>query len=100
MNTPPDSEPMAELLDEDVTLTLREVCHTCGVHAEYVVELVAEGVLQPGPGAAPHAWRFDGVAVTRIQRALRLQQDLRINLPGVALALELLDEVERLRRAL
>jgi chaperone modulatory protein CbpM len=93
------AEPMAELLDEGVTLTLREVCHTCGIHAEYVVELVAEGVLQPDPGAAPHAWQFDGIAVTRIQRALRLQQDLRINLPGVALVLELLDEVERLRRA-
>jgi chaperone modulatory protein CbpM len=95
MSTPLDPE----LLDERLRLTLRELCHACDVHAEYVVELVAEGVLRPEPDTAPHAWRFDGLAVTRIQRALRLQQDLGINLPGVALALELLDELERLRRA-
>jgi chaperone modulatory protein CbpM len=87
-----------ELLDERLSLTLREVCHACGVHAEYVVELVAEGVLQPAPGIDVRAWRFDGIAVTRIQRALRLQNDLGLNRPGVALALELLDELDRLRR--
>ena len=32
--------------------------------------------------------------------ALRLQRDLEINLPGVALALELMEELERLRREL
>jgi len=87
-----------ELLDETLTLTLREVCHTCGVHAEYVIELVTEGVIQPMSDREPQVWRFDGFAVTRIQRAMRLQQDLGVNLPGVALALELLDELERLRR--
>jgi hypothetical protein len=30
--------------------------------------------------------------------ALRLERDLEINLAGVALALELLDELQRLRR--
>ncbi len=87
-----------ELLDEQLSLTLREVCHACDVHAEYVVELVAEGVIQPAPDRGPQAWRFDGIAVTRIQRAMRLQEDLGVNLPGVALALELLDELDRLRR--
>jgi chaperone modulatory protein CbpM len=94
MTTPLDPE----LLDETLSLTLREVCQTCGVHAEYVVELVAEGVVEPAPDLGPHAWRFDGIAVTRIQRALRLQVDLGINLPGIALALDLLDEMERLRQ--
>jgi len=87
-----------ELLDETLSLSLREICHVCGVHAEYVVELVAEGVVQPSPAFGLYTWRFDGLAVTRIQRAIRLQQDLGINLPGVALALELMDEMARLRR--
>jgi chaperone modulatory protein CbpM len=30
---------------------------------------------------------------------MRLQQDFGVNLPGAALALELLEELERLRRA-
>jgi chaperone modulatory protein CbpM len=31
---------------------------------------------------------------------VRLQRDLEINLPGVALALELMEEIEELRREL
>jgi chaperone modulatory protein CbpM len=87
-----------ELLDETLNLSLREVCLACGVHAEYVLELVAEGVIQPAPERGAQAWRFDGIAVTRIQRALRLEQDLGVNLPGIALVLDLLDELERQRR--
>jgi len=87
-----------ELLDETLQLSLRVVCHVCGVHAEYVVELVAEGVIQPADDDPPHAWRFNGLAVTRVQRAVRLQEDLGVNLAGVALALELLDQLEQLRR--
>jgi len=94
MNTPLHPE----LLDEQLSLTLREVCHACDVHAEYVVELIAEGIIQPAPDRGTQAWRFDGITVTRIQRAMRLQADLGVNLPGVALALELLDELDRLRR--
>lgn len=87
-----------ELLDETLDLSLREVCLACGVHAEYVLELVAEGVIQPAADRSARAWRFDGIAVTRIQRALRLEQDLGVNLPGIALVLDLLDELERQRR--
>lgn len=93
-----------ELLDERLRFTLRDMSRICGVHAEYLVELVAEGVITPQPGPAasvagpPHRWHFDGIAVVRVQRAVRLQQDLGVNLPGVALALELLDELEALRR--
>jgi len=35
---------------------------------------------------------------TRARIALRLERDLGINVPGVALALELLEELEQLRR--
>ncbi len=95
-----------ELLDERLRFTLREMCRICGVHAEFLMDLVAEGVIAPRPPAprsrrrapAPAEWHFDGVAVVRVQRAVRLQQDLGVNLPGIALALELLDELETLRR--
>lgn len=87
------------LLDERTVLTLQELCLACGVHAELVIEMVEEGVLEP-EGAGPGEWRFRGTALTRAQKALRLVEDLRVNWPGAALALELLDELERTRREL
>jgi chaperone modulatory protein CbpM len=86
-----------DLLDERVELSLTELCSICRLREEIVIELIEEGVVQPsGPSRA--RWRFSGLAVTRVQRVLRLQQEFEVNLPGAALALELLEEIERLRR--
>lgn len=88
----------AMLLDESVELTMTELCTACRVSEELVIDIVAEGIVEPlGPERAQ--WRFSGVAVARIQRVIRLQQEFDVNLPGAALALELLEEIERLRRA-
>ena len=85
------------LLDEQARLNLRELCGTCGIHAELVIEMVSEGIAEP-TGSDPVYWRFNGPAVKRMQRALRLQRDLGVNLAGAALALDLLEELEALRR--
>jgi chaperone modulatory protein CbpM len=84
-------------LDESSRFTLEELCRICGVQEELVIEIVEEGVVEPlGDGRGQ--WRFTGRAVTRIQRVIRLQRDFEVNLPGAALALELLEEIDRLRR--
>ena len=88
----------AMLLDDSVEFSLTEVCAACRVAEELVVEIVAEGIVEPS-GTDRAQWRFTGVALTRVQRALRLQHDFGINLAGAALALDLLEELERLRRA-
>ena len=87
------------ILEEQTQLTLSEISRGCAVHAECIIELVEEGVLAP-VGADPRQWRFDGAHLRRATIALRLQQDLGINLAGVALALQLLDEVNALRARL
>jgi len=87
----------AVLLDESVEFSLTELCAACRVSEELIVDIVAEGIVEP-VGANRAQWRFTGLAVTRIQRVIRLQQEFDVNLPGAALALELLEEVERLRR--
>jgi chaperone modulatory protein CbpM len=84
---------------EEIELTLAEVSRGCAVHAEYVVELVHEGVLSPSGGEPPR-WRFSGGSLRRVSTALRLQRDLGLNLAGVALAMQLLDEVSELRARL
>jgi len=86
----------AELLDEDTGLTLGELCRACRLPAEQVFELVEHGVLEPR-GREPARWRFHSVSIRRARSALRLQHDLGVNAAGAALALELLEEIERLR---
>ena len=84
---------------EETQLTLAEISRGCAVHAECIIELVEEGVLA-AVGPEPRHWRFTGVQMRRAVVALRLQRDLGVNLAGVALALQLLDEVNELRARL
>ena len=85
------------VLDDELLLSLRELCRLCGVNAESIIAMVDEGVVEP-QGAHPREWRFRGMSVRRVQIALQLQRDLRVNLPGAALVLDLLEELEELRR--
>jgi len=87
------------VLDDRVSFSLGELCRQCGISAETIIEMVDEGVLEPLDGE-PGSWRFAGTALRRAQTALRLREDLRVNLAGAALALELMDELEILRRRL
>ena len=87
---------MGQLLDESLELELEELCRMCQASEEFVLALVAEGVIEPH-GPSRSEWRFTGRCVRRTQVALRLHQDLDVNLPGVALALDLLEEIQRLR---
>jgi len=87
------------ILEEQAELTLADLCRACAVHAERIIELVDVGVLEP-LGREPARWRFGGASLQRARMALRLQQDLGIDLAGAALALELLDEIESLRARL
>jgi chaperone modulatory protein CbpM len=83
------------ILDDAEEITLADLSRACRVHAEWVVELVEEGVIEPRGKVGPQ-WRFAATTVVRVQKAQRLHSDLGINLPGVALALQLLDRIETL----
>ena len=91
------------IIDEQNALTLTELSHACSVQSGYIIELVDEGLITPQIMAEehePHCWRFTGTQMRRARMALRLQSDLGINLAGVALALQLLDEIETLQMRL
>lgn len=87
------------VLDDSIDFSLGELCRSCGVDTEFVAEMIDEGLIEPD-GVGPENWRFRGPQLQRVQSAARLTQDLRINLAGAALALELLDELDELRRQL
>lgn len=94
-----DLIPLGEIIDEHIRFNLDELVQRCDVQVEVVVALVYEGVLEP-VGERPEEWHFSGPDLIRLHRARRLQDDLQINLPGVALALELLEELDTLRHRL
>lgn len=88
-----------EVMEEEVELTLAELCQACRMPAEQVFDLVDEGVVEP-VGRDPSSWRFRGISVRRVRCVQRLERDLGVNVAGAALALELLEELERLRNRL
>ena len=85
------------VFDEEISCNLDELCCLCRTSTKQVVELVEEGVITPLESDAAK-WYFDHLAIRRLQMAIRLQQDLDVNLPGVALVLDLLDEIRELRQ--
>ncbi len=87
------------LLDEQTELSLNELCRACSNSAEWVIALVEEGALEP-VGYEQSRWRFTGASLQRAHTAMRLQRDLGLNLAGIALALDLLEEMETMRARL
>jgi chaperone modulatory protein CbpM len=88
-----------QVVEEEMELTLIELCDACDAPQEQIMVWVLEGVLEPR-GQQPQEWRFGGAALQRARLALRLTRDLEINPAGVALALDLLDEIAALETQL
>ena len=78
-------------IDRSVLMSLNELARCCSVPIDYIQELVDEGILEPVEINAEH-WSFRGNCLQRVQVSVRLQQDLEVNLPGIAVILDLLDE--------
>lgn len=88
--------------DAQLTITLVELCEACNAEQTVLIDMVEFGVLDVEPPQAqdPNDWIFQAATVERAQKALRLHHDLSINLEGVALALDLLAEIDELRAKL
>jgi len=83
-------------IEAEPELSLEELCETCHITPKFICELVEYGTLEP-KGVALETWRFDTRHLQRIQRVLRLQHDLEINMAGAALAIDLMDQIEKLQ---
>lgn len=89
------------VLEEQIDITVDQVCALCRVERAQIVHLVEEGVIDPmQPASAVAQWRFSGEALARARRAVRLQRELELNPAAAALVLDLLDEIAALREAL
>ena len=79
-----------------VQLDMEQFCEVTDLSVANVIEIVEHGILEP-QGLAPKDWRFNDVELLLAKRAAKLQRDLDLEWEGVALALDLLDEVRQLR---
>jgi chaperone modulatory protein CbpM len=79
-----------------VQLDLAEFCEAADLTDVYVIEIVEHGILEP-QGGPPRDWRFTDYELTLAKRAAKLRRDLELEWEGVALALDLLEEVRELR---
>lgn len=81
---------------ETILLSLQELCHCTQLSTQSVIEIVEQGIVEPR-GDSPESWSFDTHMVVVTKKAQRLHADLDIDWSGIALALHLIEEVERLR---
>lgn len=90
---------LGSVVEEESYLTLTELCQATSAPEDHIIAWVIEGVLAP-IGELPQDWQFTGQSLRRTRLALSFARDLEINPAGVALALDLLDEIASLRARL
>ena len=96
----PSDEPAltGTIFDQSAILSIKDLSRMCQVDERHIMEFVEEGVLNVVEVSSK--WHFTGDALRRARLAVRLERDLELNLAGVALALDLIEELQRLRREL
>ena len=99
MSSSEDQALPGAIFEESALLTVKDLSRMCAVDERHIVEYVEEGVLHVVEIDTAE-WHFSGAALRRARLALRLERDLELNLAGVALAIELMEELEHLRREL
>ena len=99
MSSSEDQVLAGAIFEDTALLTVGDLSRMCAVDERHIVEFVEEGVLSVVEIDTAE-WHFTGAALRRARLALRLERDLELNLAGVALALELMEELQALRREL
>ncbi|MCV2356462.1 chaperone modulator CbpM [Paucibacter sp. B2R-40] len=89
----------AIVVEREWQFTLSGLSQACQVDALQVAELVHEGVFGV-MGEDMGQWLFEGAALRRARLALRLQRELDLAPHGTALVLDLLEEIDQLKRRL
>jgi chaperone modulatory protein CbpM len=87
------------VVEEELHMSIVEISQATHTPEDLIMSWVSEGVLSP-VGSSPEDWRFSGESLKRAKTAAHLTHDFELNTSGVALALDLLDEISRLRKQL
>lgn len=85
--------------DTNESISLTQVCETYHIPQAFLEQLLEYGAFDTMKRPMEEA-QFNVPMIKRICSAHRLQDDLGVNIEGVVLVLELLDQVEQLRQEL
>ena len=88
-----------ELIDEQTVFTLADLCRSCAVEAEFIEAMVEQGIIEP-TGTRGRHWCFAASSLRRTRVTVHLQKDLGVNLAGAALALELMERIDKIESQL
>lgn len=83
-------------IESNPELTLKELCSACDITPEFIYELLEYGILDCD-NDSPETYRFRPEHLRRIRTIIHLRDDLEINIPGAALAIELMEEMDKMR---
>lgn len=84
------------VVTENTTFSLTEVCEHFHIPRDLLAEIIDQGLLANQTTDLDKIM-LDQQALHRLEIAFRLHRDLDLNLPGVALALELLEQMDKMR---
>ena len=85
-----------EIIEEFSQLDLKKFAEACGQSPEWVLQLLEYDILPSRPAERIH--QFFGEDVSRARQAYRLQRDFDASFTAVAMMLDLIEEVQKLRR--
>lgn len=86
-----------QLQETGVWLSLNDLCERCGLQQTLVIELVELGLIAPETVAADR-WQFQVSVVPTLHQAVRLKRELDLDWQGVAVTMDLLEELQALRQ--
>ena len=78
-------------------MSLEALATSAGLHPIVVESFVEFGLIEPVAGAGS-GMTFDAASVARVRTIVRLRSDIGVNLPGIAVILDLLDRLRAQRQ--
>jgi DNA-binding transcriptional MerR regulator len=85
--------------DRDAIYTIDSAAHLAGMPRHQILVCCKHGLVSPLIDQDYGTYLFDTQAIRTLQRIRYLHQECGINLPGIQMILQLMEEVERLRTA-
>lgn len=82
--------------EQDIQLTFNEIVRACDGDVDWVVSVIEEEIVTVQ--GSPQKAGFSGWQLARIRRARRISRDFEASVPATALILQLLDELDSLRK--